>query len=81
MRLPLVHPTRPTLRLDHVDPHRPDDTGGATSTANLAPLCRRHHRLKTHSAWTYRVLAPGTYEWTSPHGHHYLRDPHGTSEP
>jgi len=52
---------------------------GPTSTRNLACLCRFHHRLKTHSAWRYRVTGPGAYEWTSPHGHHYRRDHTGTS--
>ncbi|NYE38933.1 hypothetical protein F4692_004088 [Nocardioides cavernae] len=61
--------------LDHVTPY---DAGGPTSTSNLAPLCRTHHRLKTHSAWHYETTAPGTYEWTSPHGHRFRRDPTGT---
>ncbi|NYE35020.1 hypothetical protein F4692_000124 [Nocardioides cavernae] len=61
--------------LDHVIPH---DAGGPTSTSNLAPLCRTHHRLKTHSSWHYETTAPGTYEWTSPHGHRFRRDPTGT---
>jgi hypothetical protein len=62
---------------DHVDPR---GRGGPTCTCNLAPLCRRHHRLKTHSPWTYLVLDPGTYLWTSPHGYQLLRDPHGTQD-
>ncbi|WP_179621552.1 HNH endonuclease signature motif containing protein [Nocardioides cavernae] len=61
--------------LDHVIPF---DAGEATSTSNLAPLCRTHHRLKTHSAWHYETTAPGTYDWTSPHGHRFRRDPTGT---
>ncbi|HEX4470417.1 MAG TPA: HNH endonuclease signature motif containing protein [Nocardioides sp.] len=60
---------------DHVHPR---GRGGPTCTCNLAPLCRRHHRLKTHSPWTYTVLDPGTYLWTSPHGYQLLRDPTGT---
>jgi len=52
--------------------------GGQTATDNLAPLCRRHHRLKTHSPWGYTVFEPGTYLWTSPHGHQFLRDHTGT---
>ncbi|WP_374457248.1 HNH endonuclease signature motif containing protein [Nocardioides sp.] len=52
---------------------------GPTTSSNLACLCRFHHRLKTHSAWTYRMVAPGVVEWTSPHGHRYLRDRTGTS--
>ena len=25
------------------------------------------------------MIAPGVFEWTSPHGHRYLRDRHGTT--
>jgi hypothetical protein len=66
---------------DHVIPygHAPGK-GGVTCSCNLAPLCRRHHRLKTHTAWTYLVVDPGTYLWTSPHGYQLLRDPTGTRE-
>jgi len=60
---------------DHIVPHA---RGGPTSTDNLAPLCRRHHRLKTHTGWRYTRTAPGRYEWTSPHGLRFLRDPTGT---
>jgi hypothetical protein len=72
---------------DHVIPYQPDDTHGSGGTdgrahqtcpCRLAPLCRRHHRLKTQSAWTYTILEPGSYLWSSPHGYHYLRDHHGT---
>ncbi|WP_426246700.1 HNH endonuclease signature motif containing protein [Nocardioides sp. LHG3406-4] len=69
--------TRPArgCDLDHIVPR---EHGGPTSTANLAALCRRHHRLKTHSAWTYVRTGPAAYTWTSPHGHTYVRDPAGT---
>ena len=52
---------------------------GPTATSNLAALCRSHHRLKTHSTWRYEMVAPGVFEWTSPHGHHYRRDHTGTT--
>ncbi|KRE92828.1 hypothetical protein ASG76_15285 [Nocardioides sp. Soil774] len=52
---------------------------GPTTTSNLAALCRVHHRLKTHSAWRYNMVEPGVFEWTSPHGHRYRRDRHGTT--
>ena len=52
---------------------------GPTTTSNLAALCRFHHRLKTHTAWRYEVTGPGSFEWTSPHGHHYRRDTSGTT--
>jgi hypothetical protein len=76
--------TRPARKLrpdqhpcdcDHVIPHR---AGGATCTCQLAPLCRRHHRLKTHGGWTYTILEPGSYLWSSPHRYQYLRDHTGT---
>ncbi len=52
--------------LDHIIPY--DDTGppGQTRPANLAPLCRRHHRAKTTGRWQYRRLPDGTYQWTGP---------------
>jgi 5-methylcytosine-specific restriction endonuclease McrA len=84
-----VHPycTRPARRadVDHVVEydHDADAEGreqpGPTTSSNLAPLCRFHHRLKTFTAWTYRVIAPGVFEWTSPHGHKHLRDRTGTT--
>ena len=61
--------------LDHIVPW---EAGGPTSTANLAALCRRHHRLKTHVAWTYERTGPAAYTWTSPHGHTDVRDEAGT---
>jgi 5-methylcytosine-specific restriction endonuclease McrA len=61
--------------LDHAIPH---DRGGPTCPCNLVPLCRRHHRAKTHSAWTYDAIEPGTYDWTSPTGRRFLVDPTGT---
>jgi hypothetical protein len=80
--------TRPArgCDIDHVIAydHDADAEGrpqpGPTSTDNLACLCRFHHRLKTHSGWRYETTAPGVFEWTSPHGHRYRRDPTGTTE-
>ncbi|CAN5147033.1 hypothetical protein BH09ACT12_BH09ACT12_37020 [soil metagenome] len=51
--------------LDHVIPHA---EGGPTCSGNLALLCRKHHRAKTFSAWTYETPQPGVYDWTSPSG-------------
>jgi hypothetical protein len=62
---------------DHIVPW---DQGGPTSSDNLASLCRRHHRLKTHGGWTYTMLEPGSYLWRSPHGHTWLRDTTGTTD-
>ncbi len=74
-----VHPycTRPAQRCDcdHVTAHA---EGGTTCSCNTAPLCRRHHRAKTHSTWNYVVLDRGTYLWTTPNGLQFIRDHRGT---
>lgn len=58
--------SRPAERCD-VDHARPWP-GGPTSPANLAGLCRRHHRLKQLRRWQYRLDPDGTVTWTSPNG-------------
>ncbi|MGH3793866.1 MAG: DUF222 domain-containing protein [Pseudonocardiaceae bacterium] len=60
--------------LDHTIPH---DDGGPTVAANLGPLCRYHHRLKTHTSWSLCQPEPGLFLWTSPTGrvHHYRAPP------
>ncbi len=58
--------------LDHTVPW----PAGPTAACNLAPLCRHHHRLKHHTAWT--VINAGTCHgliWTSPTGHVRGSDP------
>ncbi|WP_447646253.1 hypothetical protein [Nocardioides zeae] len=79
-----------TADLDHCDPYEQDGPPGQTSTANLFPLCRRHHRMRTHRElrtgrrWTYRPTNPTQNEppnaliWTSPTGLRYLVDRDGT---
>jgi hypothetical protein len=71
------HCTQPAARCDtnHVTPYT---AGGTTCSDNTAPLCRRHHRAKTHSAWDYSVLSRGTYLWTTPNGLRLIRDHRGT---
>jgi len=67
---------------DHIKPYVPPDDGGPpgqTTTHNLAPPCRRHHRLKTHGGWTYTMPEPGIYLWRSPAGRRYLVDHTGTT--
>ncbi|NGN94026.1 hypothetical protein G5C66_14900 [Nocardioides sp. KC13] len=61
--------------LDHRHPYA---EGGRTTSQNLTPLCRRHHRMKTHHGWRYRRIRAGTYRWRSPHGYEYLVTPIGT---
>jgi hypothetical protein len=41
----------------------------------LDPLCRNHHWLKHHSAWTSTRGPDHTQLWTSPTGHRYTDPP------
>nr|WP_276610680.1 HNH endonuclease signature motif containing protein [Kineococcus siccus] len=56
--------------LDHVTPFA---QGGETTVDNLAPECRHHHRVKTHTRWRLRRRDRG-WRWTSPTGHTYDTD-------
>src|SRR4051812_25863719 len=69
---------RPARRADndHIDEHA---GGGETDNVNLAPLCRGHHRHKTHGGWTYVMLQPGIYLWRSPLGQRALVTGAGTT--
>jgi hypothetical protein len=67
--------------LDHTTPYLPMDEGGPpgqTNPANLACLCRRHHRLKTFTRWRYERAGPGVYRWTNPYGLTYTSQPNPT---
>lgn len=72
------HCTRPARGCD-LDHAIPFDAGGSTSTDNLHPLCRRHHRLKTFGGWHPEIRGPGLVHWRSPAGYEYLRDRDGTT--
>ncbi|UFU02093.1 HNH endonuclease [Ruania suaedae] len=74
-QFPYCHRTARSADLDHIEPY---EHGGPTTSTNLAALCRRHHRAKTHAGWTYQVITPGTYHWASPDGAAYLVTPAGT---
>lgn len=50
--------------LDHTVPY---PTGG-TAAANLAVLCRRHHRLKHEAGWQVELAPGGAMTWTTPSG-------------
>ena len=50
--------------LDHVTPW----PAGPTTAANLACLCRRHHRVKQRPGWTVRIATDATITWTDPTG-------------
>jgi hypothetical protein len=66
--------TRPAdvCDLDHTVPYQ---HGGPTNQANMACLCRRHHRMKTHSKWQTHLHPDGTLTWTAPTGHTYTTEP------
>ena len=49
-------------------PWKTADHRAKPGPANLAPLCRTHHRVKTHTAWHYKRLDDGSYVWTAPPG-------------
>jgi hypothetical protein len=60
---------------DHIDPAA---RGGPTCDCNIAPLCRRHHRAKTHTRWRYEKTDDTSFVWRSPNGLIFGRDHHGT---
>ncbi|OFS26654.1 hypothetical protein HMPREF3086_02750 [Dietzia sp. HMSC21D01] len=65
--------------LDHVVPfnHADPTAGGQTVEANLVSQCRRHHRFKTFSDWTYKLEPDGTLIVTTPDGTVMLTRPDG----
>ena len=64
---PSCHRPSSVCDLDHIIPW----PIGPTAWWNLAPLCRGHHRLKTHTDWDY-WWEPGTgFVWTDPSGHRH----------
>ena len=67
---------------DHVIPYRSPAQGGPpgqTSTTNVVPLGRHHHRITTHGpGWLHRQPVPGVHYWRTPHGHWARVDQHGT---
>lgn len=66
--------------LDHTVPYVPG-MSGQTRLNNIAPLTRRHHRLKTHARdWQVEHLGNRAYLWTTPHGRQIIVDPQGTHQ-
>lgn len=75
---PGCHRSSKRADLDHIEEWLDPDQGGPpgqTSPANLAPLCRRHHRAKTFGDFTYRRLPDGSYQWILPSGRTIDTDP------
>jgi hypothetical protein len=49
--------------------------GGKTADHNLGPFCEKHHVDKHNSRWQVSQPAPGRFEYISPTGHPYVREP------
>ena len=66
--------SRPAARcdLDHTIAY---DDGGITCECDLAPLCRRHHRMKQAQRWTLQQVSPGVMAWLTPAGRRYVTLP------
>jgi hypothetical protein len=66
----------PRCDIDHIEPFRKDRPAeDQTRLDNLQPLCRHHHRLKTHGRWLpTRDAVTGVTTWRSAMGFTYTRD-------
>jgi hypothetical protein len=58
--------------LDHTRAY-PEEPG--TCECNLAPPCRRHHRVKQAPGWHLEMLSPGHMRWSTPSGRVYETGP------
>jgi hypothetical protein len=71
-----------TADYDHTTAYLPLHNGGPpgqTQIANLGPITRLGHRVKTHgTGWRHHQPTPGTYLWRTPHGYWYRVDNDGT---
>ncbi len=59
--------TTPHTDLDHIHPYHPHGPPGQTSTTNLTPTTRYHHRVKTHGQWKTHRTNQGALQWTMNH--------------
>lgn len=69
--------TRSGTDVDHTVPW----PRGDTEAANLAVLCRRHHRLKHSPGWRVTQAAHGCLVWTTPTGRQFVTEPWQYSDP
>ncbi len=78
-RFPGCTVTATSCDLDHVQPfdHGDPRGGGRTVAANLACLCRWHHRMKTADEWQVRMSDGAVQHWTGPHGQELHSVPRG----
>lgn len=70
----------PASRCD-IDHRRRHTDGGPSTTDNLQPLCRRHHRAKDERGWRLCQFGDSHYLWTSPLGQSYLVRPEPLEPP
>ncbi len=68
--------------VDHTAPYADPGQGGPpgqTRIANLGPLGRAAHRVKTHAhGWMHRQPVPGVHLWRTPQGYWFRVDHAGT---
>lgn len=67
--------------LDHIKPYRSStqsEEPGQTRPANLTPLGRGHHRVKTHGGWRHVSHEDGSELWRTPTGYWTQVDQLGT---
>jgi hypothetical protein len=57
--------------VDHTDAY----PAGPTDECNLAPPCRRHHRVKQAPGWQLKQPEPGVMRWTTPSGRVHTTTP------
>lgn len=77
-RFPSCSRTATFCDIDHCDPW----PVGTTTCTNLCCLCRRHHRLKTHSlGWRFKLLDDATLIVTTPSGVTRTTRPPGLRRP
>ncbi|MCZ3388168.1 MAG: HNH endonuclease, partial [Actinomycetia bacterium] len=54
---------------------------GPTTAANLAVLCRHHHRLKHTTRWNVTLHPSGVMTWTTPTGRTHQTAPWHYTDP
>ena len=64
---------RPAVRVE-LD-HREEHPEGETSTENLEPLCKHHHKVKHSRGFKIIKNADGSYTWTTPTGSTFTHRP------
>jgi hypothetical protein len=62
----------PGIDLDHIQAWV---DGGVTAAHNLGAFCAKHHTDKHQTGWLVSQPEPGRFDFTSPTGHTYTRQP------